>query len=660
MERQATAQKGPQAQRAEPTDGQVVKGRVLDPLGRPIAGADVWLPVRTNAPKRTAHAKTNQNGRFTLRVPNSWIDPSRSKNLWTVWAYAEGWTIGTAPAREALEPGRTEAELNIELQPETDTSFLVVDPNGRPIAGATVRPLTFKTRSFFAKVPDALADLVGARSDEAGRARLPALAPDRLRSVEVIAGGYGTQRQQLETGPDAPAESTIQLRPVGRIEGRLIGAKREWVRGAQLSFRTSVSASEFSEPTEGVASVQTDERGRFVVPAIAEGQLLIDEKLSRELPVRAKLPAGPIRVRAGQTTRIEIPLVPGVIVRGQVRLRGSGKPVAGAWVLLQYGPYRQHDDATTDDNGRFQARVLPGPVRLFVMGVPESAKAIYWIVQWPQTVNVPEGVAEFLLPPIELPPAVRLTGRLVDQHGHPVGGAQVTVTVGGHGYWAGSTDEQGRFSLLVPAGQNVEGGRARLDREFYKVAVASRQPLTLRLEPAPYLRARTRRQGARSYRRAPSPQQRYSDNYVRRLLADPKDRRLSPRGLGSLGEKLAGRWRGENQIAAVEITFDGSLIAKCRLEDKVSRRRIAFDLFLSPYRRREDSVVALYARRPAGGSMRAYLAGLLKNGPGDALLLWLSPPHRTYPPVRDLVLHRVAERQRSDADEPAPSAKAKQ
>ncbi len=45
-----------------------VSGKVIDENGKPLAGADVWLPVRLFGIAQTLHAKSDDQGRFVLEI----------------------------------------------------------------------------------------------------------------------------------------------------------------------------------------------------------------------------------------------------------------------------------------------------------------------------------------------------------------------------------------------------------------------------------------------------------------------------------------------------------------------------------------------------------------------------------------------------------------
>ena len=143
--------------------------------------------------------------------------------------------------------------------------------------------------------------------------------------------------QQLSwDGPPTFFEPRIRLQPVGKIKGELIADRPEVVRGVRMIFTTQgygmgnnvffpkKAAPPFPPwPADGFAEAKTDERGRFIVPMIAHGDLLVEVRLDEDLPLRPIIPDH-LTVSAGLTTNLEFHMVPTVPVRGSIR-EGHGQ-----------------------------------------------------------------------------------------------------------------------------------------------------------------------------------------------------------------------------------------------------------------------------------------------------------------------------------------------
>jgi len=340
------------------------------------------------------------------------------------------------------------SDVLIRLGPSADTSFVVLDREARPFAGALVEPFYIRTWQGVQFPPEELLGRVSARTDAEGRVKLPAAPPDLLYQVRVTSKDFGIQMQRTIEARSRP----IQLRPAGKIEGRLIADQPGIVRGVRLAFssqeqhREGPTAWPEGLPTEGFADVKTDEQGRFVVPAIAEGDVRIDAFVNETQPLRPKLPAS-LRVQAGQTTSLEIPLVPTVVVRGSIRVKDTGKPVPGALIHIYYGVGRQGADPVSDAQGKITARVLPGRIRLQVIYMPKGYAWLHGDAYPFPSYQVPEDAKEFDLPPVEVEPTKSIPGRVVDQQGHPVGNVWISLVDGDRHYGRGMSDKNGQFDV---------------------------------------------------------------------------------------------------------------------------------------------------------------------------------------------------------------------
>jgi hypothetical protein len=258
---------------------------------------------------------------------------------------------------------------------------------------------------------------------------------------------YRTQQFTVHAGE--PAERTIHLRPVCRIEGRVIADKLEWARGIRLLFTSEQPFGSRREsrppwPTEGRGDLTTDADGRFVVPIIAAGRLsMIDTVLDAELPVRPKL-AQRVDMPAGETTVLEIPMDGLVDIRGSVVAQDTGEPLARVELHVYYGRFRQGTDVTSDAKGQFSARVLPGKVRFQPMNLDKTK---YLQLGSPKWLDVPSDANNLELPAIVGVPSKPLDGRLVDQSNSPVADARVFAYYDNWLCSTASTGKDGRFQL---------------------------------------------------------------------------------------------------------------------------------------------------------------------------------------------------------------------
>ncbi len=405
--------------------------------------------------------------------------------------------------------------MTIRLGLETDTSFVVLDPQRQPCAGALVEPYGIRAPENIHNLPDELVARVAARTDADGRVRLPAVSRETLYNVRITTKEFGIQVQRVEKSkPPAIAGSTIHLRRVGTIEGRLIADPPEAAGNVGLFFSTEDRGTKPTEgdavfrkewlalhpehrsipwPTEGKAEVKSDKGGRFVVPTLAGGDMEVYVNVNENQPLRPKLPEH-VRLGSGATTLLDISLVPTVLVRGSVRQNETAKPLPGALVCISYGVGRQGASAVTDMQGNYTIRVLPGRVRFQLTAAPLGYVQVgeHWNGDSDvpnDEIDVPKDAKQFDLPPAELAPAKDIEGRLVDEHDQPVSNARVVVIAEHRHYGYGESNSDGKFSLgEVPTTINPSKADYECytsdDGSWHKCKVLKTSPLILRALPA--------------------------------------------------------------------------------------------------------------------------------------------------------------------------------
>ena len=192
------------------------QGQVLDPDGRPFAGAALYLvsyglkhpddpPIR---------ATSGADGRFRFEVPKSDFDHS---SLEEPWSYVDrSWPAPRAWPSAWRTPGKAPAELTLRLaRDDVPISGRIIDLQGRPVAGATVTVLS-----------------VGATP--AGR------LDDYLKALqernEVANLGIGSSPRGCEDQPEPPVIPPVRTGADGRF--RIAGIGRERVATLQIEGPT--------------------------------------------------------------------------------------------------------------------------------------------------------------------------------------------------------------------------------------------------------------------------------------------------------------------------------------------------------------------------------------------------------------------------------------
>jgi RNA polymerase sigma factor (sigma-70 family) len=434
-----------------------VSHRVVLPDGQPAGGVRVYYSTRDHAADHghiRAETRADAEGRFSLELPpvdGSWPG---TVGTGTVWAYRPGSLVATIPVyRGALPRG---LPLRLAVGPSGGAHFEVHDPDGKPVAGARIEPQRLGRHN--AHVPDRLAELIGAETvtNARGRAVMAAFSQEEIGSIAVSAEGYGWQGFFFGHQQISPDPKIIQLRPVGRFKGRLVG-------DPQAIRRQPLRVSGFSAPDDPVRfsysqEITTDDDGRFDIPTIAAGPHGIRTVERCDSPWFARLAEGLVDVKPGQTTEVVLSMKHAVRVRGVVREKGTRKPIAGvrmAVAIFETGAM------TTGEDGTYQGFMEPGATFVTPRAVPPGyAMPLYGVPQ----VRVPDDAVEFILPPYELTRTGEVRGKVVGERARPAVGAEVEAFWDfdergpgtGHHRLKVRTGAEGRFVIPgVPEGAEV-------------------------------------------------------------------------------------------------------------------------------------------------------------------------------------------------------------
>ncbi|MBL8842352.1 MAG: carboxypeptidase regulatory-like domain-containing protein [Planctomycetes bacterium] len=184
-------------------------GQVVDPEGRPIAGAEMTIGSLTD---HLVVGSLTSDARGGFDMP--WIAADR---LYHVEVRAPGFApLDAGPFRAPDE------SIEIGLEPLRELVIAVVDADGRPISDANVAARPLPPLREHEAHDLASAGVVTVRSDARGLARLRALLPTEQRLL-VSAAGYLPHAGRLPTGDtgagdgNAPRRVTLQRSREQRI-----------------------------------------------------------------------------------------------------------------------------------------------------------------------------------------------------------------------------------------------------------------------------------------------------------------------------------------------------------------------------------------------------------------------------------------------------------
>lgn len=407
-----------------PTPGMLaVKGRVLDPTGKPVAGAKLYLPValpmiplpffqKEAAPQ--LQATTGPDGRFEFTVARPRGDMDFYRQLVAV---ADGFAADWA---EPLKPD-AKGDLTFKLVPDdVPVKGRLVDLEGRPVSGVTVRVKSIETTKDEDVTP----------------------VLKQLSSYASMALNQMNKRLLVPRAAGLPAE--VKTDKDGRFEFRGIGRGRLAVLQIEGDVIEQVTIRSYTKPDFDPKSVlPPDNRPQ---PGFVH-------------PEPRPTVYGPEFVHVARPTQV---------IAGTVRDKMTGKPIAGVTVnsSVQQGWWENAVYATTDADGRYRIVGLPKTARRQVMFFPGEDSPYL-----PASYAVPddEGLQAITLDG-ELTRGVIITGRITDKitgkpvaaglHYNPLKGNKFYATTVGtdkhhFGSQGFSTDANGRFRLVVLPGPGL-------------------------------------------------------------------------------------------------------------------------------------------------------------------------------------------------------------
>jgi len=413
-----------------------LSGKVVDPAGRPIAGAwiEVAMPALVGRYPQTV-ARTGADGVYSLRSLPS---------LLAVGARAHGYVA--ARTEMAYAEFGSDRVLDFTLQPGGGSVVgEVLGADGAPLEGALVcvgkEPLQ---RGMNAGGDGPLPAL--ARTDAKGRFVAVGLTAGD-QPVWVRGRGHALWRGSCAVASHGRTELGVQLRRGATLRGVVRSAVGEPVAEAEVRL------GDWFDPD--FVRILSGHDGAYEIAGVTAGIAVVaaeDDDLGK---ARRE-----VVVPLDDVLDLDLVLSKGLQILGQV-VDERGQGVAKVHVeataprTVEYKGWMGY--ARTDDDGRFAIANCP-PGRTFELEL--TGKAIE-AKHWPQV--EPSPVERSFAVRRAEPPAARIVGSVVGADGRPIVGGIVSVwTQGNHGTPEVATDELGAFSV-GPVAAGTWRGRIRAE-----------------------------------------------------------------------------------------------------------------------------------------------------------------------------------------------------
>jgi len=346
-----------------------VSGTVLDPEGRTLEGAIVAArreilasdATRPEGETATARAVSKADaGRGPASVTRTARDGTyRIEGLATGTYALEARAVGLrsdALTGIAVTAGEETAGLDFVLDPGERVTGIVLDPEGKAVAGAAIEARSLGGSSI--RTGKAVTgDLEGsAVSRDDGTFDMAGLTTGRL-SVLARAGGFRRSEPVLvDVRAGAPEKVTLRLEAGSFIAGTVKLSTGEPAPGVRVEVRPEGGGG---PPMMGggtradeVASATSGDDGRYKVDGLSGRRFRA--VAWPETPGLAPAVRGGI---APGEQNADLTLEPAAAVYGRVVLASDKSPVEGAAVSV--GDAITKKSATTDAQGRFELAPLP-------------------------------------------------------------------------------------------------------------------------------------------------------------------------------------------------------------------------------------------------------------------------------------------------------------
>ncbi len=361
--------------------GVTVEGWVVDPEGRPVAGAGIFVEIHGKERSRGAKepiASSGEDGRFV-------IADRRAGERLDIVARLDGFL---AAERSSVEvPPSDPLLLTLQLLVGWTVSGVVVDSLGQPVAGAEVRLAGGPRRDPVWSGSDGAFELSGVAD---GTYALRAGHDDFADAIpeEVVVAGRAVEGLVLELAPGAT------------ILGRLLGLAAEEL--AALEVRAYGGAL----IPDALCRGEVDAGGGYRIPHVAAGRWLVEAETGDGSKARAATTVHP----GDREVVLDLDFSRGHTLSGRV-MRG-GQPVTGVEIRLFH--LLGFRNTESDGLGRYSvAGLAEGHYRI---DVRRKSLLLRREIEISADLEIE----------LELQTA-RVTGRVLDSSGAPVEGAEVRL-----------------------------------------------------------------------------------------------------------------------------------------------------------------------------------------------------------------------------------------
>ncbi len=408
------------------------RGKVQDPAGRPIAGAEAVVrpALRPGSPASAADGEagtppvlSDAQGLFSFpELPASEVELTVRR---------KGYAPATLPALR-IPAGTGPADLGmVTLRPGATLAGRVIDQHGQAVPGGEVFLLSQPAspneteRTLKGRKPSTMV-----AAD--GRFSIEELARGAPVHVAVRASGYLIS-QLRAVRPPTPKPVVIRLEPEATLRGRVVDETGDPVPGARIDLHWQAFLPEEPDRPVGepiLRNTRADGDGRFELRGLPAGAARVSVTAPAFVPLEGVEVGLPRPSTAGE---LRLVLERGALLQGRVTT-AAGEPVPAVRVGVS------GSSAATNDDGLYW---LEGAEigRQDVIFLHPSCGRLAKPFKIRPGINVLDVTFE---------PGVEVTGRVIDDTGKPVPNAKVELAPENRfepRQYRDMTGEDGRFRL---------------------------------------------------------------------------------------------------------------------------------------------------------------------------------------------------------------------
>ncbi len=346
-------------------------GTVVDEQGKVVPDAKI-LALQDGDQIKELRA----DGQGQFKVPIAWRSNDLEDRRLVVREKGRlGWFILSRNSTDAAK----KPDFRMILLPLTrQIQGELVDEKGNPLNDfpVGVESLSHKTNGlFYASYGGEEPFLPTAKTDATGRFKIILPATDdaglRLLHLDRLALRLAVPKDKMDLGK-------IVVDPAGRIEGRVTDAKT----GKPLAM-AHIGAQYVGEgglSTGAYGDAKSDKDGRFVIGGLPPGQY--NASFFHQNPRLVAAAKQGVVVEAGKTVTVDFQVSEGCRLAGKLIDVVTGKPLPRFTVgCCDADRTRSCRMALTDDQGRFEFYVSPGPRSVYVaqgpqVGINDSSRTI--------------------------------------------------------------------------------------------------------------------------------------------------------------------------------------------------------------------------------------------------------------------------------------------